>query len=581
MSLTLALNTALSGLQVNQAAIQVTSNNITNANTPGYSRKISNMETIVLGNLGAGVNMANVSRQVDNYLSREARTSNSELQSLATQNSFYEQMQALFGSPGAGSSISGALNQFETALQALSSAADDPTLRSQAVSKAVSVTRQLNDMSKGIQSLRLQADRDIAESVRSINDQLDAIANVNFQIVRMKGLNQPTSELEDQRDVALAKLSEEMDISTFVRPGGDMVVLNRSGNVLVDGPSYHLSYTPAAGIQASSSYPGGIQGIMLDGLDVTQDFQSGRIAGLLNLRDSILPTLADETSQLAETLRDQFNRVHNEGTGFPAAGLLTSSRAQTATATSLSGTMRIALVNSDGTQAFTAVVPAPATLDAAGFAAAINTALGASGGSASAAGGVVSINGGGLGVVISGGVVDPGGGAATTSVSDFLHLNDFFVGDNASDQAATIGVRSDIATNSNLVSRGQLRLDATSGDYYVSIGDGVVARQLAGIMSGANSFAAAGGLPPMQRSFSDYGAAILSKNATEAASLKTRLDSRQAMTDQLQLKATALSGVNIDEEMANLVTLQNSYAASARLVTAVSDMFDTLMSIGR
>src|SRR3954469_2645748 len=98
MSLTLALNTALSGLQVAQSAIQVTSNNITNANTPGYSRKIANLETVVLGNTGAGVNMASVTRQVDNYLAREARSSSSDLTSLTTQNSYYEQMQSLFGS---------------------------------------------------------------------------------------------------------------------------------------------------------------------------------------------------------------------------------------------------------------------------------------------------------------------------------------------------------------------------------------------------------------------------------------------------------------------------------------------------
>ncbi|MBX6321714.1 MAG: hypothetical protein IRY94_07805 [Rhodospirillaceae bacterium] len=226
------------------------------------------------------------------------------------------------------------------------------------------------------------------------------------------------------------------------------------------------------------------------------------------------------------------------------------------------------------------MVPPPATLEAAGFAAAINAALGASGGSASESGGVVTIDGGGYGVVVSGGVVDPGGGAPTTSVSDFLHLNDFFVGDNAADQAAVIAVRSDIVDNPNLLSRGMLRQDG-SGSHYVSVGDGEIARRMADTMAAPSVFAAAGDLPQMQRSFSNYGAAIISTASSAAANLKARLDARQAMTDQLQLRASSLSGVNIDEEMANLVTLQNSYAASARLIATVSDMFDILISIGR
>src|SRR3546814_8125106 len=92
--------------------------------------------------------------------------------------------------------------------------------------------------------------------------------------------------------------------------------------------------------------------------------------------------------------------------------------------------MRITLLNADGTEAYTAAVAAPGTLDAAGFAAAINTALGGFGGSsATEAGGVVTIDGAGLGVVISGGTVDPGGGLPTTNASDYLHLNDLFVGE--------------------------------------------------------------------------------------------------------------------------------------------------------
>jgi flagellar hook-associated protein 1 FlgK len=592
MSLTLALNAAVSGLQVNQAALQVTSNNITNANTPGYTRKIASQEALSIGGIGTGVKAGAVNRQIDSYLDKQVRTASSDLASLTAQSGYFEQMQALFGSPGSNSSVSASLDQFETALQALAVTPDDPTLRSQVVAKGVIVARQLNDMSSGVQDLRLQADREIAGSIGIINQQLTKIASLNDEISRLTALHQSTAELEDQRDGALNKLSEQMDVSTFARDTGEIVVLNHAGTVMVDGDPSLLSYTPAASMQAASAYPGSLQPIMLGGVDITQDFRSGRIAGLLNLRDNTLPDLGAQTSELALGLRDQVNRAHNEGSGLPAAATLTGSRPQTAaTAAPFTGPLQIALVNSDGSQAFTATIDTAdvSPPNAANFAAAIKAAGVAAGfpaaWDASESGGVVTIAGAGYGIALSGGTVvdpDPVSGG-TKSVSDFLHLNDFFVATNSTggDVAAVIAVRSDIAANPNLMARGTLRLDTRTGTWGLSSGDGSVAQGLAAALSGATDFPAAGGMAAMQRTLADYGAAILSKNATDAQNLTSSLGSKQALFDQLQLRSSSISGVNIDEEMASLITLQNAYSASARLVNTVSDMLDTLMNIGR
>jgi flagellar hook-associated protein 1 FlgK len=577
------LNSAVAGLQVNQAAIQVTSNNVANANTPGYTRKVATQEQVRLGSVGAGVKLTTLSRQVDTYLVKELRTSLGALATLQVQSTYYKRLDTVFGSPSSNSSIAASLDRFGQAVQAIAASPEDPTLRSQVIAHGVALARQMGETSANVQQLRQQSGADISAAVDIVNTQVKTIEALNSEISRLKAMYQSTAELEDQRDGALKTLSEQMDVSTFTRQTGEMVIMNRTGRILLDGKAQTLSHAAASNMQADVVYPGGVAGIMLNGVDITSEFRSGRIAGLIELRDTMLPNLAAETDQLASSLRDAINKVHNDGSGLPAAGTLSSSRAQNATAATLSGTLRITLVNPDGTQAFTAVVAAPATLDAAGFAAAINTALGASGGSASEVGGAVTINGGGFGVVLSGGTVDPGGGAATTSVSDFLHLNDFFVGDNPTggDYASVMQVRADLLSNANLLSRGQLRQDPVTGQQYLSAGDDAIVQRLAETMSGKADFAAAGAMAAVRQGFSEYAAAILGKTAADLSSIQTELASKKAVTDELDFRSSSASGVNLDEEMANLVMLQNAYAASARLITTASEMFDMLLALGR
>ncbi|MEX2009342.1 MAG: flagellar basal body rod C-terminal domain-containing protein, partial [Dongiaceae bacterium] len=419
-----------------------------------------------------------------------------------------------------------------------------------------------------------------------VNDQLSAIDELNGQISRGKAINQPTADLEDQRDIALGKLAEQIDIRTFTRDTGEVVVFTGTGRVLLDQTFQPLSHAPVSSMTAGFAYPGVVTGIMSGGVDITGDLLTGRIGALVDLRDGTLPELTAEISRLAQTLRDEVNRIHNEGSGRPAPTTLTGSRAQNGTAALLAGTVRITLVNADGTQAFTGVVAAPGTLDAAGFATQINTVLAGFGvgASANAVGGVVTINGGGTyGVVLSGGTITPGGGAPVTNLSDFLHLNDFFVGDDpaGADHAAVIAVRSDIVSSPHRVSRGQLRLDPVTGTYYLSAGDNTVIQSLATKFNEQLVFAAAGKLPQTGATLADYGATILALVSSDYATLSDQMARKQALFDELDFRSRSISGVNMDEELANMVVLQNAYAASARIITTAAEMFDVLTNMGR
>lgn len=582
MSLSVALFNAVTGLQTNQAALQVTSNNVTNANTVGYTRKIVNQSHIVLGTQGAGVEIESVRRYVDEFLAKELRSAKATVGALGVSDTYFQRIQDMFGTLESNSSIGARITDLATQLEALATNPESASQMLTVLAAAQEVTRELNSMSTEIQQLRFEADKEIAASVEIINTELVKIDELNAEIARSKVLGLPTGDLEDKRDLALSTISEHIDINYFTRSTGEVVIFTMSGRTLLHSDPVPLDHTPVSSMTASFSYPGTIDAIDLNGIDITTEIGGGKLKSLITMRDTTLPNLTAEISNLATKLRDEINAIHNEGSGHPAATTLTSSRAQTATAASLTGTVRITLLNADGSEAYTAVVPAPGTLDAAGFATAINTALGGFGGSsASATGGVVTIDGAGLGVVISGGTVDPGGGLPTTSVSDFLHLNDLFVGDDplGLDNAAALQVRSDIVANPELLSRGALQFDAGTGQYFVSSGDNSVVRRLAAKFNEQLSFGAAGGLPTTTTTLSGYGASILSLTSSDYNAVSDRLTYEQTVVQQLEFRMGSQSGVNMDEEMSNLVLYQNAYAASARLVSVVDEMFQTLTSM--
>jgi flagellar hook-associated protein 1 len=584
MSLSTALYTALTGLQTNQTSLRVVSNNVANVNTIGYTRKIADPQSRVIGGTGAGVQLGPIHRNVDDALANQVRNSTTSLKGFEIRQQFFQRMQDMFGSPDSNSSLGAMISEFSNKLAGLAVNPESVSLRLDTVSSAVRMTQRLNQMSDDVQQLRLEADSAIGDAIDQVNTALSNIEDLNHQISAAKLRNLPTGDLEDQRDLALTSISEQMEITTFGRENGEITVFTRTGRTLLDGQPQFLSHATTTGLQAATTYPGAIDGIDLGGNDITNDFRNGKIASLIDLRDHQLPQLTQQTNQLAITLRDEINRIHNQGTGLPAATRLTSSRAQTATAAAYAGPVTVALTNPDGTVAFSGALPAPGTLDAAGFAAALNTVLAGfgAGASASETGGVVTVDGGAFGVAISGGTIDPGGGEPTTNLSDFLHLNDFFVGDDptGADLGGVIAVRSDIAADPSLLSRGQLRQDA-GGNYYVGAGDHAVLDQLVAKFAEQLSFAAVGGLPTASTTLAGYAADILSANATAAASNDRDVEFTTTLQQELSTRLSSQSGVNMDEELANMVVLQNAYAASARVVTTASQMFDILLSMGR
>lgn len=330
-SLTLALRTAQSGLLVNQSALNAVATNIANVNSEGYSRKIINTESRVINGAGSGVQLSSLSRQIDEGLLKSLRLEVSSLNALSVQASSFDRLQELFGSPADNTSISHVLGELTNALETLAVSPDKTLEQSELVRRARELTLKFQLMSTTIQELRQQADQGIADAVTEANKLIIRIGDLNDKLIRNTAVNIDVTDLRDQRDMALDRLAELIDIRYFRRTDGDVVVFTSGGRTLVDNLPATLTHAGASTVSATTTHAEGdfaglYIGTAIPGNDITTEIRSGKLKGMIDLRDDVLTNLQSEIDEMAAELRDAFNRIHNRGLPFPGMQSMTGTR---------------------------------------------------------------------------------------------------------------------------------------------------------------------------------------------------------------------------------------------------------------
>jgi flagellar hook-associated protein 1 FlgK len=144
-----------------------------------------------------------------------------------------------------------------------------------------------------------------------------------------------------------------------------------------------------------------------------------------------------------------------------------------------------------------------------------------------------------------------------------------------------MSVTQTLIDDSSKVSRGQPQLNPLTGEYLLTPGDNSIASQMAALLSSPASFQAAGSLSGTNVTFQDYAASIISRSSTAAAAADANLKLQSDLKDSLELKQSQASGVNLDEEMSQLLVFQQTYAASAKVISTTSQLFDILNGIIR
>lgn len=322
-SITQALRTAQSGLLVNQRIMDTIAQNVSNVNTEGYSRKIVRLENQALAGTGAGVNISSITRQVDEGLLRSVRLETSELNQMSIQQDYWSRLQDLFGAPGDNTSISHVMDEFTRSVETLVATPERALEKSEVIRQAENTTLLLQDLSTNIQELRLQADQELADIATRMNTLVNEIDQLNDDIVSNGTVSRDTTDLRDQRDQRITELSELVDIRYFFRSDGDVAIFTSDGSTLVDTIPPAITHTSAAAVTPTTTHGEGdfsgffIGDTSIEANDKTTDFRGGQVKGLIDMRDTFLPDLQSQLDQLAATLRDSMNQIHNSGVAFP------------------------------------------------------------------------------------------------------------------------------------------------------------------------------------------------------------------------------------------------------------------------
>lgn len=467
MSLNIGILNAVTGLRASQTALVTISTNIANANTEGYSRKTIQFQSMELGGLGAGVSIAEVRRESSEVLVRDALAAGSGLEQRRTMEAMIGRIETLFGGVNDDDSIGATIGRFRDAMQKLAEQPENTGLQMATVQRATEVTTLFNTLARHIQAQRLDAERGIDSGIQSINTEIANIDELNRKIAQLRAIGQPTGDLEDKRDLAAKRISEEVNIQSYSREDGFMVIATGNGRVLVDSSgTYPVDFSPASFVGPSSPF----DTIDVGNFDITGEIRSGRIAAYIEMRDTVLPALYNELNQLAGSMR----------TNVTATGL--------------------------------------ATTDS---------------------------------------VVDPG-----------VDTNLLFVATSATDFVGTLQVHPDLLADPALLA-GTPTIDLD------------ISRDLADALTNSGySFAAvANGLPALTKSFETYAQSILGEVANRRAAAKADFDYQETFAQAINAKLSAVSEVNIDEELAQLLVFQKSYAAAGRVIQTTNEMFDTLLGV--
>jgi flagellar hook-associated protein 1 FlgK len=302
MSLTSALLTAQSALTTVSKQTALVSRNIAGANDPNFSRRIG---SVVSG--PGGLTYLSVTRSADAALLSKYIDTNSQLGASDTLQSGLDRLSGIYSANDASASPSALLGDLRDSLQLYASQPGNTTVGQAAVSKAADLASALNRGNDEVQKLRQDADTDINDSVKNLNTLLAKFEAVNARVVNGTRTGADVSDDLDERDSLLKQISGEVGITTLVRGDNDMVVFAQSGVTLFEGSARTVSFTPTSAFSAGTS---GNQ-VYVDGVPLSHDtfqqpYGTGRLSGLLQLRDQVAPDYQKQLDEIARSLVSMF-----------------------------------------------------------------------------------------------------------------------------------------------------------------------------------------------------------------------------------------------------------------------------------
>jgi flagellar hook-associated protein 1 len=618
MSLSQALSIAMSGLRANQLALSLTSSNVANSDTPGYIRKTVNQIQTSSGAIGAGVSVTGVNRELDLYLQQQIRTEQSGASYADLRSSILSSLQSIYGTPGGTGTLETAFNKLVTAVQGLSTSSDSQSARIGVLNAAQSLTQQLNSMSAGIQSLRSQAESGLNSAVNTANTAMQQIVNLNAQLASGDTTDAAAAALRDQRDQYVDQLSQLMDIRVIDNGNNQIQVFTNSGVQLVGAEASTLSFNPQGTVTPNTQWDADPTKSNLGTLTLhfpnggslnliqTNSIRSGTIAGYLELRDKTLVQAQTQLDQFAANMSSLLSDKTTAGTAVSSGALngfdldlsgLQNGNVIHLTYTDASNVQHqlslvrvndpsvLPLSNNATTDPNDQVIGIDFSAGMASVTSQLNAALGSAGLQFSNAGSTLRVLDNGFGTA----TVNAASVTSTTSsllggsgeVPLFTDGNSLYTGAITAAGQQSVGLAARIRVNSQIVGDPAklVQYNATTPSGDTTRPDFLYQQLTAGKSLYSPSTGFGTSTLPFQATLSNFSQQIASAQGQAADTAKQIADGQDVVLSTLQEKFNSESGVNIDEEMAHLLSLQNAYAANARVMSTVKQMFDALLQV--
>ncbi len=435
------LLSSLSGLRAAQTGLNTASQNIANANTPGYVRTETVLSPRTQLGEGGGVEVTAIRRAANRFLAAAMYTSEASRGAATVRADLLSRAQQSFGDPAGETSIFAGLDDFWSTLSQVGLDPSSSLRRGEAVGALQSLFSEVQRIGQSIQALALEADERIADGVAEAQNLIERIASLNGEIRLNTRVGADASGAENAQSALIDQLAALMDVRVTPQADGGVQVRTTGGALLVGVEAAQLRYVPGAD---AFSTPGTIRFNEQVGTQSNLEpmLLGGELRGLIDVRDHDLANLAEALGGFSAALADALNQVHNDNASSPPLAQLTGRQ------TGLIGTddvgftgkAIVGVADQDGVlrqrltidfDALTITAESPAatfnfTATVAGFATALNNALAAAtpSGGASFSDGVLEMNvGGGGGLVIQQDSADPSSRSGR-GFSHFFGLND-------------------------------------------------------------------------------------------------------------------------------------------------------------
>ena len=554
------LSSAKLGLLAQQLAIEVTGQNVANVETEGYSRQDVSFEANTprghikyggLHQIGTGVRIASIERAHDQFLFTQIMDEGDLTGSTEVKKEIFEQLEVLFNE-GSGRSLNDAFSSFFGSIHDLATNPRGLPERTDLISKAEHLTSTFNQTGNQLFMLQRNIDATIESEVVEINTLTTQIGKLNESI----HANEPTAQykandLRDNRDRLVKKLSKKIDIQLVQESDNQISLTLKDGTALVlKDQVFALSTSLNAN---NESFKDVYINSGSTKKNITSTVKGGQLRGYLDMRDTEIGSILDKMNILSGSFIQEFNRVHREGFGIDGSSGLdffTPLNVKVGHDVNNKGTASVSMTNAS---------PTSISVDEFEMVFTSSSSFNLNNLTTNASLGTFEFNAGttfnvkdGFAVTISGAAVS--GDKVKFSASE--------------DAASRMSVSSKITADRQKIAAGT----TTNADGGNALRMANLQNELAfnsvTWSSGSGSF-----------TFDEYYNAVVSTIGIESFSAQAILRQQEGVMLQLNSRRESISGVSIDEEMIKMIKFQQAYNASARMISMVDEMLDTLYRI--